>query len=209
MNVKSSRSYNSPQRDEQANATRQAILSAAEHLFAERGFAATTMEGIARQAGVSVATVYLYFPSKAAVVAALAEAIVASPDLSVEQVELESIPIEQMRLGARIIRHLNERSWLVADILRSAHGRDETLAQIWTVWQQRHLDAIQRALQALADRGGLRPGLEISKAVDIFYALASTDVYRALVRERGWSPQQYEVWLFELGCRELLAIPPR
>jgi AcrR family transcriptional regulator len=190
------------------NATRRAILAAAEQLFAERGFAAVTMEGIARQAGVSVATVYLYFPGKAAVVAAMADALTASPDLSVEQVEREPDPIRRLQIGAHIIRQLNERSWLVADILRSAQGKDETLAEVWATWQQRHLDAVRRGMTALQERGALRVGLELDEAVDTFYALAGTDVYRALVRERGWSPERYEDWLFQLGCRELLDSRP-
>ncbi len=44
-------------------------------------------------------------------------------------------------------------------------------------------------------------------AADMFYALAGTEVYRALVQERGWSPEQYERWLFETACRELFPQP--
>ena len=208
MSVKPSRAYHSPQRDEQVNATRRAILAAAERLFADRGYAAVTMSQIARHAGVSVATVYLYFPGKAAVVAAMADALTASPDLSVEQVEREADPIRQLEIGVHIIRQLNERSWLVADILRSAQGMDETLAQVWATWQQRHLDAVRRGMKAFQERGALRTGLELDEAVDAFYALFGTDVYRALARDRGWSPEQYEEWLFRLGCRELLDSSP-
>jgi len=204
MAVKTRRSYNSPQREEQANATRARIVAAAGELFAERGFAAVTMEGIARGAGVALATVYLYFPGKAAIVAAMAEEITAATDLSVEHVERESDPVRQLRIGAGIIRRLNERSWLVADILRSAHGGDEGLASIWAVWQQRHLAAIQRGIAALHARGALRQGLGLDEAIDAFYALTGTDVYRTLVRERGWSPDRYERWLFRLSCTELL-----
>src|SRR5215217_1733833 len=187
MAVKTRRSYNSPQREEQANATRARIVAAAGELFAERGFAAVTMEGIARGAGVALATVYLYFPGKAAIVAAMAEEITAATDLSVEHVERESDPVRQLRIGAGIIRRLNERSWLVADVLRSAHGGDEELTRTWTLWQERHLAAIRRGIAALYAHGALRDGLTLNEAVDTLYALAGTDVYRALVRERGWS----------------------
>lgn len=43
------------------------ILEAALAVFAERGFAATRMEDIARRAGVTKGTIYLYFESKEAV----------------------------------------------------------------------------------------------------------------------------------------------
>lgn len=40
------------------------LIAAALELFVERGFAATRLEDVARRAGVSKGTVYLYFPSK-------------------------------------------------------------------------------------------------------------------------------------------------
>lgn len=207
MTVKPPRAYHSPQRDEQVNATRRAILAAAEEVFAERGYAAVTMSQVAGRAEVSVATVYLYFPGKAAIVAAMADALTAAPDLSVEQVEREVDPVRQLQIGVHIIRRLNERSWLVADILRSAQGKDEKLADVWATWQQRHLDAIRRGVTALRDRGALPSGLVLDEAVDALYALMGTDVYRALVRERGWTPEEYETWLFRLTCRELVEAP--
>jgi AcrR family transcriptional regulator len=47
------------------------VLDAALELFMENGFAATRVEDIARRAGLSKGTVYLYFPSKEAVLEAL------------------------------------------------------------------------------------------------------------------------------------------
>ncbi len=201
---KSMRRYHSPKRQQQADATRRRILVSAERLFAEQGYATVTMEAIAREAEVSLATLYLHFPGRVAVIGALAEEIVAAPELSVEQVIRAADPIEQMRVAARGMRQLNERSWLITDILRSQRGNDPEMARLWTLWLERHLDAMRRGAAALAQRGGLRPGLSVEEAADVFYALAGTEVYRALVQERGWSPEQYERWLFEAGCRELL-----
>jgi AcrR family transcriptional regulator len=207
VSATSPRRYSSPQRDEQANATRRRILAAAEALFAQHGFAAVTMPRIAERAGVSLATVYLYFPGKAAIVGALADALAAMPDLSVEHVEREADPVRQLRRGAAIMRRLNERAWLVAEILRGAHATDDRLRDVWATWQQRHADGVRRAVEALRARGGLRPDLAPAEAVDILYALTGTDVYRALIRERGWSPARYQRWLFRTVCHELLADP--
>lgn len=47
------------------------VLDAALQLFTEKGFAATRMDEIAARAGVSKGTIYLYFPSKEAVLEGL------------------------------------------------------------------------------------------------------------------------------------------
>lgn len=57
--------------------TVEVILQAAIQVFEARGYAAGTTARIAERAGVSVGTLYQYFPNKDAVVAALAERHVA------------------------------------------------------------------------------------------------------------------------------------
>ena len=56
----------------------EAIKAAAFELFAQQGYGATSMPGIARAAGISTANVYVYFGSKLAVL--YAEGIDGSPD---------------------------------------------------------------------------------------------------------------------------------
>ena len=58
------RAYRSSRRQQQAVANRTQVLDAALLLFADRGFAATGMRDVAREAGVSVETVYANFGSK-------------------------------------------------------------------------------------------------------------------------------------------------
>jgi AcrR family transcriptional regulator len=54
-------------RAEQARATRHRIIDQAARLFAEQGYAATTLEQIAAAADVAVQTVYFHFRNKATV----------------------------------------------------------------------------------------------------------------------------------------------
>src|SRR5258706_15879945 len=53
------------------NARPEEIISAALEVFADRGFAATKLEDIARRAGVTKGTIYLYFENKEALFKAL------------------------------------------------------------------------------------------------------------------------------------------
>lgn len=61
--------------DTAKQARRQAIITAALEAFYQQGFTATRMEDIAKAAGVSKGTLYLYFQSKEAVFVALVEQI--------------------------------------------------------------------------------------------------------------------------------------
>ncbi len=57
-----------------SEATRQALLTAAERLFATRGYLAVSVDEMCRAAGVSKGAFYHHFPSKQAVFLALLEA---------------------------------------------------------------------------------------------------------------------------------------
>src|SRR5260370_17923518 len=54
------------------------IVDAALEVFAEKGFAAAKLDDIARKAGISKATLYLYFDTKEDIFRAVARAAVAS-----------------------------------------------------------------------------------------------------------------------------------
>jgi len=60
----SSRPADAGPRQRRKEARPQELLEAALALFVEKGFAATRTEEVARQAGVSKGTLYLYYPSK-------------------------------------------------------------------------------------------------------------------------------------------------
>src|SRR5260370_31000266 len=59
------RPYQSSLRGAQAEATREAVIAAAARLFAEKGYAATSIEEIAAAAGVSRAAVFTSVGGKA------------------------------------------------------------------------------------------------------------------------------------------------
>src|SRR5881394_3122602 len=60
-------------RQERARATIDALLTATAHVLVKEGFDRASTNRIAEAAGVSVGSLYQYFPSKEALVAALVE----------------------------------------------------------------------------------------------------------------------------------------
>src|SRR5678815_5504933 len=73
---KRKRTYDSSRRQRRAIESRERVLDVARRLFAERGYAETTMEAIATGAEVAVPTLYAAFQSKRGVLAGLLDRLV-------------------------------------------------------------------------------------------------------------------------------------
>jgi AcrR family transcriptional regulator len=210
--VKPRRSYHSPRRQQQAAATRQAILEAAQRLFERRGYPATTMEQVAAEAGVALKTVYLAFTTKSGLLRALwdlrlkgdqAEAAVAERPWYREVVE-EPDPERQLRGNARNARLVKERIAGVLKILRSAAPVDPDAEALWRLIQTDFYDNQRVIVESLEARQALRPGLDVARASDILWTLNHPDVWLLLVGERGWTPGQWERWFADTACAQLL-----
>src|SRR5579871_244008 len=113
MAERDKRRYFSPTRREQAGATRLAIVRAARQLFAQRGYAATTIEAIAAATGVAVQTVYATLGSKRAILVALIDLVKEETDVAGNYARLmtEEDPREQLRLVAHLTRRYSEGAW--------------------------------------------------------------------------------------------------
>ena len=212
--VKPRRSYHSPRRQQQAAATRQAILEAAQRLFERRGYPATTMEQVAAEAGVALKTVYLAFTTKSGLLRALwdlrlkgdqAEAAVAERPWYREVVE-EPDPERQLRGNARNARLVKERIAGVLKILRSAAPVDPDAEALWHLIQTDFYDNQRVIVESLKARQALRPGLDVAQASDILWTLNHPDVWLLLVGERGWTPGQWERWFADTACAQLLRL---
>ena len=70
-----SRSYDSPKRRAQADETRRAIADAARRLFLARGWAATRVRDVAKEAGVSEPTVFAVYGNKAGLAMGLLDSL--------------------------------------------------------------------------------------------------------------------------------------
>jgi hypothetical protein len=44
----------------------------------------------------------------------------------------------------------------------------------------------------------------VERATDIIWMLNHPDVWQHLVRERGWTPEDYERWFADTSCSQLL-----
>lgn len=131
-------------RQERARRTVEAILEAAAQVFERRGYAAGTTDAIAERAGVSIGSLYQYFPNKDAILVALAErhldegfalmerllaqATADPPALEVLLRGFVEAMVALHRREPRLHRVLFEEAPLPAGLRRSLAQREEALA---------------------------------------------------------------------------------
>jgi hypothetical protein len=70
--------------------------------------------------------------------------------------------------------------------------------------EARRYEALAPLVALLGAAGRLRPGLEPESAHDILWTFTGREIYRMLIRERGWSSERYEQWLAETLVRSLI-----
>lgn len=195
-------------RADHAEVTRRRIADAARALFARDGYGATTLKGIADEAGVAVQTVYAVYRSKPGVLNALREAVVTQPeaDALIRQAMQEPSAPRRLELFARSIRERWERTGDIVAIHRDAATTDRSVkAGVEDAERIRRGGITALALSLAAD---LRPSLTPTQAAAILDAATLPAVYAELTEVHGWSPDDYQSWLTALLIRDILATLP-
>jgi AcrR family transcriptional regulator len=191
-------------RQRQALETRRLIAEAAGNLFLERGYAATTMDAIAGEAGVAVSTVYAAFKNKRAV---LKEIRLAWHDRTrAREINAEAAGQSDPERRLEMVANANRRQWelgggLIAIYQGAAAADRGAAAELEEALRGRRA-ALDRVVEGMGK--SLRPGLGVNRAAGILRALCRAEVYQELVEESGWLPEEYESWLGETLKRQLL-----
>jgi AcrR family transcriptional regulator len=206
------RAYRSPRRVEQARATRRAIVEAALRLFVARGYVATSVDAIAEAAGVSRATVFGVFGSKAALLKAAYDVAlvgddepVALPDRPASRAVRSEPDAGPMLDGyAAILRDVHGRLAPIYEAVRGAASADPEVRAVWErIGEERRIGAEHVVADVIA-RGAMRPDLDPVAAADVTWVLNDPGIYHLLVHRRGWPPDRFEAWLAGALRRELL-----
>ena len=211
----SRRAYNSPRRQQQAAATRRTILEAAERLFLQDGYPATTMEAIAAEAGVSLKTAYLPFSTKSGLLRALWDLRLKSDDADApvvhhewfREVLEEPDPVRKLQLNARNSAAAKTRIGGLFKVIRGAAEIDADCSELWRLIQSDFHANQQVIVESIHRGGGLRRGLSVATGTDILWTLNHPDTWTLLASQRGWSPHAYETWLAQTSCAQLLGTP--
>ena len=200
------RTYVSPKREAQSQETAQRILAAARELFARRGYAGTTIEAVAREAGVSVQSVYQRFTDKAGLIRAQLDDVDRAGDVGALRAatgDPRAPPLAQAEALARFIGRLGD---VAGPLLAAARAsNDPQLRAFAEGGAARHRGGTARLAAQWAERGLLRPGLAPDRAGAILAATCSIGMFAELREDHGWSLEEAEAWIVEAIGRLLLA----
>jgi TetR/AcrR family transcriptional regulator of autoinduction and epiphytic fitness len=212
--VSGGRAYTSTRRQEQARQTRRAILDAAARLFVDPGYAATRLTAVAAEAGVAVQTVYAVFGSKRQLLSELVDVTIAGDDAPVALPQRTFVAEVQALRGTRAkltryARHLAETQERQAQVMLALGGAATADADAAAVWRK-NLEDRQRGMTMFAGdllaTGELRDGLTPDRIADILWLAMDVRNYDRLVRERGWTSEEFQQWYVDTVAGAILPV---
>jgi len=215
MTSESKRAYDARRRRERAEQERQAtrlrVVEAARTLFLQRGYVATTMADIAREAGVALQSVYKAGHSKADLLHHVRDLAVAGDDQQVMlldrpefiAIRAETDPDRQVEMLASLVATTMERLAPVWVAYREAAAVDaKAAANLVTAHQRRH-HTFTNVISAIPEHR-LRHSAE--ESTETAWAITSPEVYLLLRSVLGWDTDSYAGWL-RRTLADLLLLP--
>ena len=195
-------------RARQAEATRRDIGVAARRLFAEHGYARTSVAAIAREAGVSVQTIYDSIGSKAAIVASLNDLIDDEGDVRTlaGTIPTTEDPVALLEVAVTISHNIGERCGDIIHALFHAAPTEPSLAAVRDESRRRHRLGIRGLVGRLDALGALRPGIPLDEAADVVAAMTDPQVSLTFVTDYGWSWERWHRWTLAT-LQELVLAP--
>lgn len=203
MGTTQKRSYRSQKRAEQARETRRQILAAARDLFILYGYSGTTIDAIARGAGVASETVFAIFKTKRAILAEVLEIAVGGDDQQIpllqrdnpQQALHEPDQRKQIHIFSTGITEIVSRVAPIFESMKAAAKTEPEIDVLVKGVYENRFSNIRQFIRSLGAHGPLRAGLDDTTATEIAWALSGPDMYSLLTSARGWTKAQFANWL--------------
>ncbi len=201
------RPYRSALREEQAERTRHLIARAARRRFVEHGWSGTSIRAVAADAGVSEATVYAVYGTKAGLAQSLVDSADADADVARIVAELEAAegdPRAQLTAFIGFDRRLFEHGGAGLRVLVEGRRNEPALDAAYAAGRARG-DGNRRRVFESWPRPAWREGIDVDRALDVYASVCSIQVFDVMTAERGWSPDAVEEWWQDSLAELLLA----
>ncbi len=216
MDADCKRPYRSDLREEQARRTRWQVVQAASRLYQRQGFAATTVDAIAGEAGVSRKTVFTAVGGKVELLKLAYDYAMARDDEPVPMIQrpgLQDVVAEPddyraVELWARFVTDAAGRVSGLYLALRGAAEVDQEARALYQRWEAERRDGMRTGpVPRFVENGTLRDDLTPDEAADILALLAAPSTYHSLVVDGGWAPDRFRAWFRDSVLR--LVLKPR
>lgn len=209
------RQYDASGRRQRAHENQERVLEVARRLFAERGYAETTIEMIAREATIAVPTVFAMFQSKRGVLAGLLNRLVSGekggPPLlqtaGAQAVMAANDPRRVLQLFITDLLGVQERVIPMYEVMKSAARTETDVAELLSRAQQYRFSNIESLAVKLSGLHALRDGLTIEDAARTIWVISSPEVKQLLFGHAGWTNERYRTWLEDTLVAALLDRP--
>lgn len=195
--------------EEERGATQRRVVEAARRLFLSKGYVATTMAEIAREAGVALQSVYSAGQSKADLLHLVTDVAVAGDDQQVMLLDRPSYaairdepdPYRQVQMSAALTAETMERLSPVWIAYREAAAVDPKAAANLVAAHHRRHQTFAGMIDMIPEQH-LRRSRE--EATDTAWAIGSIDVFLLLRTIQGWDAEHYAIWLSQTLTDQLL-----
>jgi AcrR family transcriptional regulator len=167
-------------------------------MFEEFGYYGAGLEAVAKRAGVSRQAIYLHFPSKVELLTALHLHIYATDVVPAqERYPVTGATTAWDALDATISVHLEvvAKVWRINEALVVARRQYPEVDDTLRPREEERYDGLLDLGRRLEREGLLPPTLRVDAFADVLWALMNIGTYRALVIDRGWSPDRYGSWV--------------
>ena len=204
------RPYDSSRRQAQAAETRSAVVQAARELFLDRGYGRTTIADIAGRAGVSVETIYAAFGNKATLLHRAWDITIGGDEEDIvfhERPEVVAIRNEpdlakRLKLHAAFSTRTAERIAPFQMMVQSAAGADPAAASMLEEMGRQRLAGMSVMAKEAAATGQL--AVSEAECRDVVWSMTDGVLWHRLVVERGWTSDQFAVWLGQIWVHMLV-----
>jgi AcrR family transcriptional regulator len=195
--VKRKRTYDVSLRREQANQNHARIIERAERRFLRDGYAKTTIALIAKDAGVSVDTIYKSFGGKPGLIHAIrARVLLGTRPTPAEQRSdeiqaLQPDPREIIRRWGEFVMEIAPIAAPILLLVRDAAGTHPELRRLLEEMDEDRLRRMTDNARRFAAAGHLRPGITTADAADVLWTYSSIELYELLVLRRSMPLKTY------------------
>ena len=169
------------------------ICAAALEVFAEKGFAAARLDEIAKRAGVSKGTLYLYFQDKADLFRAVIRDTVAPRVAAVRELA-DKLELPFAQIVPLFLANFAEMATRlpVGAVAKIVIGESRNFPDLAKIWHDQvasgALSALEQLIQRAQDRGEVRPGDARLMAFSLMGPMLMGVLWRETLQPAGGQP---------------------